>query len=118
MPLTLITYLSPSLPPDLFEVVATAIAKKTKQEVRVVFEVRHSGPMVGDDDPFTAGEADFGFVCAPSFRWLSSRSVVELMPLMVPLDPRCGGRPVYFSDIVVRRDSPAQGVRRGGGVSD
>ena len=96
----IITYLAPSLPSALFE----AIARRLDAEL--MFEERISGPLPGDDEPFSRGEADIGFVCAPSYRML--RGTVELLPALVPLDARAGGRPVYFADVVVRAGSRLQ----------
>jgi len=95
--LRIITYLAPSLPPALFETIARHL------DAELVFERAISGPQPGDDEPFTSGAADIGFVCAPSYRVL--RGTVELLPALVPLDPRAEGRPVYFADVVVKRDS-------------
>ncbi len=92
-----ITYLSPSIPAALFERIARHIGAE------LMFEEAISGPQPGDDEPFTRGDADVGFVCAPSYRVL--RDSVELLPVLVPSDPRAKGRPVYFADVVVRRES-------------
>ena len=65
--------------------------------------------MRGVEDPFSTGEADIGFMCAPSFFWLREleRPPVELLPAApVFWDDRTAGQPVYFSDVVVRRESP------------
>jgi phosphonate transport system substrate-binding protein len=62
-------------------------------------------------DPFSAGELDVGFFCAPPYIWLRERAdpPVDLVPFgLVFDDARAAGRPVYFSDIVVRRDHPAR----------
>jgi phosphonate transport system substrate-binding protein len=104
--LRLITYLSPSIPAELFLLIGRDVGAE------VVFEERISGPLEGDDEPFTTDRADIGFVCAPSYRWLrdSRPNAVELLPLPVPADPRCNGRPVYFSDVVVPRTSEAESL--------
>jgi len=108
MQLTLITYLSPSLPEDLFRRIADRIRAATGLATHLLFETRISGPLEGDAEPFTSGVADVGFVCAPSFRWLRERSAVELLPVAVPSDPRSQGRPVYFSDVIVPAESEAR----------
>jgi len=95
--LRIITYLAPSLPPALFETIARRL------DAELVFEERISGPLAGDDEPFSRGEADIGFICAPSYRVL--RGTVELLPALVPVDVRAEGRPVYFAAVVVRADS-------------
>jgi len=101
--LKLITYLSPSIPTDFFELIAADLGAE------LLFERAISGPLAGDDEPFTRGAVDLGFICAPSLPFLNAtRRVVELLPLPVPTDGRAGGRPVYFADVVVRADSPWQ----------
>src|SRR5439155_12224403 len=71
-----------------------------------------SGPLPGDDEPFTTGRADIGFVCSPTYRWL--RPMVELLPLPVPTDPRAGSRPVYFGDVIARKGVQRLDDLRGG----
>jgi phosphonate transport system substrate-binding protein len=99
----LISYLAPSIPAELFELVARHVAQRCGVETAIEFDPTISGPLAGDDDPFADGRADIGFVCAPTYRWMRER--VSLLPALVPLDPRAGGRPVYFADVVVRADS-------------
>ena len=93
----LITYLGPSLPRALFERIADRVGAE------LLFEERISGPQAGDDEPFSRGDADIGFICAPSYRVL--RGTVELLPALVPLDARARHQPVYFADVVVRKES-------------
>ena len=107
--LRIITYLSPSIPAELYELIARDLGEQCGVDAELLFEPRISGPLAGDDDLFASGAADVGFLCAPSFRWLNAvRREVELLPLPVPTDARAGGRPVYFADVVVRAGSPAQ----------
>jgi ABC-type phosphate/phosphonate transport system substrate-binding protein len=87
--LRFVTYLAPSLPIELFELVAE----------------------LDSDDPFAAGEFDVGFVCAPPFLWLRARRPpsVELVGAgWVFDDPRANGAPVYFSDVIVAASSAAR----------
>lgn len=99
--LRVVTYLSPSIPSAFYELVA----RELNAELR--FEEAISGPLEGDDDPFSRGAADVGFICSPSFRFLNARArVVDLLPLPVPSDARAAGRPVYYADIVVNAASP------------
>lgn len=104
--LRLISYLSPSIPAELYELIARDLEEQCGVATDVVFEERISGPLAGDDDPFASGTVDVGFVCAPSFRFLNrSERTVELLPLPVPVDQRAAGKPVYFADVVVRAGS-------------
>jgi ABC-type phosphate/phosphonate transport system substrate-binding protein len=74
-----------------------------------VFEERVSGPLEGDEEPFSSGRADIRFLCAPLYRWVrETRRPIELLPLPVPIDARAQGRPVYFADVVVRAQAAAQ----------
>jgi phosphonate transport system substrate-binding protein len=108
-PLRLLTYLAPSIPEGFFELVAEAIAAGTGWRVTVDFETSVSGP-VPETDPFGSGRADAAFVCGPSYAALRSAGVpVDFVPAAAVFDdPRNQGRPVYFSDVVVRRDHPAR----------
>ena len=65
---------------------------------------RRTELVVGTSYDDWAGGAEVGFLCGLPY--------VELAPYLEPLaapvlrGERYGGRPVYFSDVVVRRDSP------------
>ncbi|MCA1688140.1 MAG: phosphate/phosphite/phosphonate ABC transporter substrate-binding protein [Actinobacteria bacterium] len=108
--LRFITYLSPSIPQELFEAIVDHVRRTLgceRASLRV--EARVSGPVRGVADPFSGDEADVAFMCSPSFVWLR-----ELRPPPVELlgvapvfeDVRASGRPVYFCDVVVSRDAP------------
>jgi len=101
--LRFLSYLAPSIPHELFALVARHVADRCEVETSIEFDTTISGPLEGDDDPFADGRADVGFVCAPTYRWMRDR--VTLLPALVPLDERAGGRPVYFADVVVRAGS-------------
>lgn len=105
------TYLAPSLPLGLFAAIATAAGRRLGCAVELQSETRWSGPPPGDD-PFASGEIDVAFVCAPSYvRLAAQRAAAALLPFAPVFDdPRAGGRPVYFSDLVVRRDNPARAL--------
>jgi phosphonate transport system substrate-binding protein len=107
-----ITYLSPSIPQELFEAIVEHVRQTLGYEgASLEVESRVSGPERGVVDPFTREEADVGFMCLPSFVWLRELSPppVELLGVApVFEDPRASGRPVYFCDVVVRRDAPVR----------
>jgi ABC-type phosphate/phosphonate transport system substrate-binding protein len=112
-PLRLLTYLAPSVPLAFFEVLAKLLEGALGCPTTLSQETATSGPPKGQRDPFSAGLADVGFVCSPAFLWMRDQSSpsVELVPAApVIADPRANGRPVYFSDVVVRRDSPARSL--------
>lgn len=113
--LRFLTYLAPSLPYGYFEAVVRHVGARLGVETSLSMDARTSGPLARGPDPFSAGLADVGFLCSPSFLWLRERTPppVEIVPA-APLfaDPRARGEPVYFSDVIVRRASDlARGSR-------
>ena len=72
--LRLITYLSPSIPAALYELIARDLAEQCGGATDLSFEESISGPLEGDEDPFASGAADVGFVCSPSFRFFNGRN--------------------------------------------
>jgi phosphonate transport system substrate-binding protein len=57
---------------------------------------------------FASGSADAGFICGLPYVNLTRQdpAPVELLAAPVLLGERYAGRPVYFSDVIARRDSP------------
>lgn len=109
--LRFVTYLSPSLPLGLFEAVAEHVERELGCTVSLRSETRISGPERGARDPFSAGESDVGFMCSPSYEWLREFAPppVELLGVAPVFgDERYAGRPLYFCEVIVRRDSPAR----------
>lgn len=78
----------------------------------LVIDERRSGPLPDGRDPFTTRSVDLGVMCAPPYLTLrrSSRPApVELLGCAPVFDdPRARGLPVYFADVVVRSEHPAQ----------
>lgn len=107
--LRFVSYMTPGFPRSLFEAFATCLDAELAVETEVTFETELSGPAPGDD-PFADRRMDVGWICSTSFVDLSLRSAEPSVRLAgvawVPDDPDVGGRPVYFSDLVVRPDSP------------
>jgi phosphonate transport system substrate-binding protein len=63
------------------------------------------------EDPFSRGEADVGFLCAPTYLGLGERErpPAELLGVApVFADERARGEPVYFCDMIVSRGSSAR----------
>lgn len=117
--LRFLTYLSPGLPLELFEEIVERAGRTLGMEVSLAAETGLSGPQRGPGDPFSNREADVGFVCAPALFWMRDQGVppVELAGAApVFRDRRAPGQPVYFSEVVVRHDSPCGGfwALRGG----
>lgn len=106
-PLRVITYLAPSIPERFFRVIADHLGRCLGGGAELTVEPRMSGPR-HQDDPFELDQADIGFMCAPSLVLLrtADNPSVDLLPVApVFTDERAKGRPVYFSDVVVRADS-------------
>lgn len=99
----LVSYLTPGFPVSLFETLADVAGA----DVHFVDHTSGPGP---DDDPFLDRTADLGWLCASSYIDLISRDREPSVRLVgvawVPDDPDAEGRPVYFSDLVTRADSP------------
>jgi phosphonate transport system substrate-binding protein len=112
--LRFVTYLSPGIPQAFFEAVVEYVGQALGQRVSLSVEQRVSGPVKGNGHPFSTGEADVGFMCAPSFLWLRELEdpVVELLHAApVFRDGRASGRPVYFSEVIVHRESRVRSFR-------
>ena len=65
--------------------------------------------MVGRSyDQFESGEADLGVICGLPYVWLADRQPPPVEPLAAPVlgGDRYGGRPIYYSDVIIRQDSP------------
>jgi phosphonate transport system substrate-binding protein len=107
--LRFVTYLSPGIPRTFYEAVLEHVGRTLGVRVSLATETRISGPVRGGADPFSKGEADVGFMCAPSFLWLREMEEppVELAGAApVFRDDRAPGLPVYFSEVIVNRDLP------------
>jgi phosphonate transport system substrate-binding protein len=61
-------------------------------------------------DQFAAGQADIGFICGLPYVLLQRQTPppVELLAAPVLQGDRYQHRPIYFSDVIVHRDSPYQ----------
>src|SRR5215469_2523098 len=59
-------------------------------------------------DEFAAGWADVGFVCGLVYVRMARQAdcPIELLAAPVLRGKRYAGRPIYFSDVIVRKDSP------------
>jgi phosphonate transport system substrate-binding protein len=116
--LKLLTYLSPGLPLALFGVVADHLRRCPElggRRIALDSEERASGPtrdlVDSSEDPFSRGDADVGFLCAPTYLRLREREQppAELLGVApVFADERTHGNPVYFCDVIVSRASSAQ----------
>jgi phosphonate transport system substrate-binding protein len=94
------TYLAPCIRP-VYEFVAHQVGK----------ELGCAGRLVTGDSfqQLRDGEVDFAFVCGLPYVRLRREAPppVEAIAAPVVRGERYGGRPIYFSDIIVSRDNPA-----------
>jgi len=98
-PLRFATFLAPNMLP-VYGFLADRISDRLGRPVEL---------LVGDSfDQFERGEADLGVICGLPYVWLAARRPPPVEPLAAPVlaGPRYGGRPVYYSDVIVRHDSP------------
>jgi phosphonate transport system substrate-binding protein len=98
-PLRFATFLAPNMLP-VYRFLADRISRRLGQRVELV---------VGRSfDQFERGEADLGVICGLPYVWLADRHPSPVEPLAAPVlaGARYAGRPVYYSDVIVRRDSP------------
>lgn len=106
--LRLMTYLSPGLPIELFEMVAHYLEEKMKCPVYLIYESRWQGPPTDGSDPFTLDDVDLAFMSAEPFMKLMERAKdkAELLPV-APLSPhpKSNNKPVYFSDVIIHSDN-------------
>jgi phosphonate transport system substrate-binding protein len=96
--LRIATFLAPNLLPFY-----AYLVRRIGQHVGVPVEL-----FVGTTYQQMLTDADAGFLCGLAYLELSEGPEPALEPLAAPVlrGQRYGGRPVYFSDVVVRQDSP------------
>jgi phosphonate transport system substrate-binding protein len=98
-PLRFATFLAPNMLP-VYRLLANRIGGRLGRPVELV---------IGRSfDQFEAGQADLGVICGLPYVWLAARRPPPVEPLAAPAlaGARYAGRPVYYSDVIVRRDSP------------
>jgi phosphonate transport system substrate-binding protein len=98
-PLRFATFLAPNMLP-VYRFLADRIGHRLGRPVELV---------VGRSiDEFERGGADLGVICGLPYVWLADQHPAPVEPLAAPVlaGTRYGGRPVYFSDVIVRHDSP------------
>jgi len=103
----LVSYMAPGIPASLFAVIAEIIGA----DLELVETT--SGPLP-DDNPFSDGRADLGWMCSTSFAELgdpdNDPSVALVGIAWVPDDPDANGQPVYFGDLVTNPESDASAI--------
>ncbi|MCI0455411.1 MAG: PhnD/SsuA/transferrin family substrate-binding protein [Gemmataceae bacterium] len=99
-PLRFATFLAPNMLP-VYRFIAHRVGEQLDCRTELV---------VGSDYDQLSAETDIdlAFVCGLPYVELARRPGAALKPLAAPVlaGERYGGRPVYFSDVIVHRDSP------------
>jgi phosphonate transport system substrate-binding protein len=95
------SFLAPSLR-SLYESVTAAVGQALGVRATLV-----TGEDYGD---LLRGHLDAAFICGLPYVTLRERAADAVEPLAAPIvaGARYGGRPVYFSDVVVRANDPAE----------
>ena len=98
--ITFATYLAPNVRP-VYEAVAESVGRALGCAVELV-----DG---GGYERLERGEEDVAFICGLPYVRLSEGHRPSVEPLAAPIldGDRYGGRPIYYSDVIVRRDSSA-----------
>jgi phosphonate transport system substrate-binding protein len=109
-PLRFATFLAPNMAP-VYRFLAERMGERLGRRVELV--------VGGSFDQFERGQADLGVICGLPYVWLADRRPAPVQPLAAPVlaGDRYGGRPVYYSDVIVRRDSPITSLEELGGCS-
>jgi phosphonate transport system substrate-binding protein len=96
--LRFVTFLAPNMYP-VYESIVRHIGVRLHRPVELTVGSSY-------EDLLCAGHA--GFLCGLAYVKIRQRDPEALEALAAPLlsGPRYGGRPVYFSDVIVRRDRP------------
>ncbi len=98
-PLRVVTYLAPNMFP-VYEFITRRLAERLNRPAELAVGTPRYEEL--------AEEADVAFVCGLAYVEMVDRGEADIAPLAAPVlcGPRYEGRPVYFSDVIVRRDSP------------
>jgi phosphonate transport system substrate-binding protein len=98
-PLRFATFLAPNMLP-VYRFLADRIADRLGRPVVLVAGTSF--------DQFEHGQADLGVICGLPYVWLADRRPAPVEPLAAPVlaGDRYGGRPIYYSDVIVHRDGP------------
>jgi phosphonate transport system substrate-binding protein len=93
------TYLAPNVMP-VYELVTREVGRRLGIETELVVETSY--------DSCERDENEVCFVCSLPYVTFERRGLDLAVPIAAPvlIGDRYGGRPVYFSDVIVARDSP------------
>jgi phosphonate transport system substrate-binding protein len=93
------TFLAPNIMP-VYEAVTAEVGRRLGVETELFIET--------DYEACAKDENEVCFVCSLPYVEFERRGVSPAVPVAAPVlsGERYGGRPVYFSDVIVHRDSP------------
>ena len=93
------TYLAPNVMP-VYELVTREVGRRLGIETELVVEASY--------DSCERDENEVCFVCSLPYVTFERRGLDLAIPIAAPvlIGERYGGRPVYFSDVIVQRESP------------
>lgn len=99
-PLRFVTYLAPNMKP-VYEYITRRVGELIDWPTELT---------VGESYDELADPPDVSFICGLAYVELARQGRAAVEPIAAPLlqGPRYNGRPVYFSDVIVHRDCPAQ----------
>jgi phosphonate transport system substrate-binding protein len=98
-PLRIVSFLAPNLL-DLYEYLARALEEQLDYPTELTTAASYAD----------LADADVAFLCSLPYVELADQGEAPVEPLAAPVlcGDRYGGRPIYFSDVIVRHDSPFQ----------
>jgi phosphonate transport system substrate-binding protein len=93
------TFLAPNIMP-VYEAVAEEVGRRLGVETELVVETDY-GPCENDEN-------EVCFVCSLPYVQFEREGIAPAVPIAAPVleGERYGGRPIYFSDVIVHVDSP------------
>jgi phosphonate transport system substrate-binding protein len=99
--LRIATFLAPSMVP-VYEFIVDALGRALNRDTELVVGASF--------DQFGNGDIDAGFICGLPYVQLMRQTPapVELVVAPVIRGDRYAGRPIYFSDIIVQKNSPVR----------
>jgi phosphonate transport system substrate-binding protein len=100
-PLRFVTFLAPNMYP-VYEYIAAYVGRRLGRATELTVGERFA--------EFAEEAADVGFICGLPYVELTRQQPAPVTLLAAPVlaGARYGGRPIYYSDVIVRADSPFQ----------
>ncbi|RVE50856.1 hypothetical protein evm_004423 [Chilo suppressalis] len=112
--LRLITYMCPTHPVQLYELIMELLEESLDCYTSLLYESRAPGPFKDREDPFARNKVDLGFMTAASYMRLrkAGNKSVELLPVTPVFAHQMNveNKPGYFSDVIIHSDKKAHNV--------